>query len=270
MTVNFLTLGPDDVDGWIAQGRAWTGPWLFHHIPKTAGSSMAAELAARAGPYANIVPDYSATSSRTADSMIAAIDRFFDQTEAQTEAQTGGRVRSLSGHFAGAQFDHLRARLPDGHRAFTFLRHPVARIYSEYNYCMTPSHPPWRLFAERFPTIRDFVDAPQEHDKCAFYMFGTTRIDPQAAIARMAEAYAVIGLQERYPVSFLMISAMIWGPSLPAHRERSAPEAARIDPAIAAAIIERNPVDMALFEAVAGVYNRIGPTLWDRLRPLAS
>lgn len=261
MSQSFLTLEPRDIDAWIDRNRTAPGPWVFHHIPKTAGSSMAAELAAAAAPYVNIHPDYSATSLETTDSMMAAIDRFLDQT--------GGRVRSVSGHFAGRHFDHLRAGLPEGHRAFTFLRHPVARIYSEYNYCMTPRHPPWRMFAERFPTIRDFIEAPAEQDKCALYMFGTTRITPAEAIARMGQTYAVIGLQERYPVSFLLISALIWKPAVPSRRERTASEAATVDAATAAAIIARNPVDMALFEAVAKVYNRIGPTLWDRLRPLA-
>lgn len=256
----FFDLTDDEVADFVGEARAFPGLWVFHHVPKTAGSSLAGELASHAAPYCNIVADYTSGEGSHDERMWHAVD---DALARHAEVP----LRSVSGHLGAAQLGYIRSKVP-GSRAFTFLRHPVARLVSEYHYSISPKHPPHAAFRERFPNFQSFIEAPGERNKMSLYLFGTTALDPDEALARLGATYAMIGLQERYPASFLLLSSMIWGAGLPRMRERvgTKPQQA-LDPALERRILALNQLDLMLYRSVEQVYQRIAETIWGYLRP---
>jgi hypothetical protein len=257
--MGMLQLSASNLAAFVAEQRAQSGPWLLHHIPKTAGSSLAAEISAGVGAFENLVPDYSGGLAYH-----ESLDRLTRRVIERSG--TAGAPRAFSGHLNASQVANLRRKV-DGLRCVTFLRHPVARVISEYNYCLTTKHPPHREFAARYPTIEAYVADTSEMNKAATMMFGTARIDPSEAVAEMGRTYVMVGLRERYPVSFLLMSAMMWAPALPKVHERVGEPAAPPSPEVVRAILAANAVDLALFEAVSDVYDRLAPAIWATFNP---
>ena len=263
----FLSLTSEGLGDYVAQIRASGGLWLFHHIPKTAGSSLAAELAVNAGEFLNILPDYEQLDLPFQVRLDNAYKRFQKRVR---HGQTGeaAPLRSASGHLTARYVRETIKAFPQTN-VFTFLRHPVSRMISEYSYNCTAAHPPHREFVAQYPTFDSFAASPEEQNKMAYYLFGPVKIDKTEALEEMDQRYRMIGLQERYPASFLLLSSMIWSPSLPKMRERvsgtsSTPE---ISAASRARIIETNQLDLALFAAVEHVYARLSDAIWRDLRP---
>lgn len=264
MTVGFFDLGPDDVTEFVAANRAHPGLWLFHHIPKTAGSSLAGELSAHASPYHNILPDYEKLDVPFADRMNSALVTLTSRGRDATKEP----LRSASGHLLPSHVSRLKAELP-GTRTFTFLRHPLSRIVSEYSYNCSPNHPPYKEFQKAYPTFESFVLSPSEQNKQAFYMFETTDVSVELAVSEMARRYRMIGLQERYPASFLLLSSMIWKPSLPKMRQRVGDKSDKpvISDALRKLVLSNNWLDLELYNAVDRVFARITPAIWEHLKP---
>jgi hypothetical protein len=255
--MSFSALVPGNVGGYIAAQRQRHRAWVLHHIPKTAGSSLADELAARIGPYRNLSVDYAADTDSTVDLMDQAVERFLTDDPASW--------RSASGHLLSHHVERIARARPDV-GFLTFLRHPVARIISEYRYCRTDRHPPWQAFIARYPSIEDFVDDPREANKMSLYLFGRREITPAQAVVQLLNRYAFIGLQERYPLSFKLMSMMMWGGSQPSARTRVTPDsdgnAVEITPALQARIREKNPLDLAIYDAVFEIYGAIADEAW--------
>ncbi len=65
------------------------------------------------------------------------------QIAAAQLAPADTRCRSFSGHIRRPHIDFIQTELP-GTRFFTLLREPVARVVSDYRYCLSPSHPTHR------------------------------------------------------------------------------------------------------------------------------
>src|SRR5262249_46127665 len=136
----------------IASEMAADELWAFVHIPKTAGSSFASELAHLRPPYRNIHVDYSDEVTPHAEKMQAAVRKFVD--ELPTAA-----FRSCSGHINMNHAARIMQAAP-GMRVISFLRNPVARVISDFRYARTPVHPPHRDFIKQYPTIFEYVDSP--------------------------------------------------------------------------------------------------------------
>lgn len=255
--MSFGGLVPGQVGAFIRAQRGRYRAWVLHHIPKTAGSSLADELALHLPPYRNLAVDYAEDTESTVDLMDRAVERFL--------AEDPASWRSASGHLLALHVARIARARPDV-GFLTFLRHPVARIVSEYRYCRTDQHPPWKAFIARYPTIEDFVDDPREANKMSLYLFGRGEITPREAVARLFNRYAFIGLQERYPLSFKLMSMMLWGGSQPLARTRVTParadNAVEITPALQARIRQRNALDLAIYDAVAEVYAAIAEEAW--------
>jgi len=234
--------------------------WFLHHIPKTAGSSLASEISLAVGEesYINLVADYGAAGQN----YMASLDSLTAHAVERVNGPNPPRV--LSGHLGADHVDRLVTALPQL-KLFTFVRHPVARIISEYNYCCSPRHPLNAQFSARYPTIEEYLAEPGEMNKIARMMFGTDQIDPKEAVARMMDRYTMIGMQERYPASFLLMASMIWEPSMPHKQERVGAAKAPPSPELTRQIVQANALDMALFAHVQGVYDTITPEIWDVL-----
>ncbi|WP_118133407.1 hypothetical protein [Oceanicella sp. SM1341] len=257
--MSFNDLKRGHVAQYIEDHKTETGLWFLHHIPKTAGSSLAQELSARLRPYRNMAIDYQPDTSFTGDMMSAAVTQFIESGMAL-------KCRSASGHIFAPHVEQIAAAVPDV-QFFTYLRHPLSRIVSEYRYCRTEMHPPWRNFIARYPTIDAFVDEPLEANKMSRYLFGTVKIDPEEAKERLFTRYAFVGLQERYPLSYLLMSRMMWGGSAPEARSRVTPSTeeneVEMTADLHARIMENNALDLYLYKAVSAVYAEIATEAWE-------
>lgn len=219
---------------------------VFIHIPKTAGSSLSAELDRMRPPYHNIHRRYfygdTVTFSRIEDEIAAVID-----SGALAEA------RSCSGHFTWSLAAPLREARPDA-RAFTFLRDPVKRVISDYRYSRTPTHPTYKETIERFPTIESYVEAAETQDKMARFMMPGAVRTPAEIDAFISANYAFIGLLEMYPLSFNILSLLLGHDRMPSEHKRKTEDTAdnsvEDTPELRDMIAAHNQRDWALYEAV--------------------
>ena len=219
---------------------------VFIHIPKTAGSSLSAELNRMRPPYHNIHRRYfhgdTVTFSRIEDEIAAVID-----------SGALAHARSCSGHFTWDQAAPLRAARPDA-RAFTFLRDPVKRVISDYRYSRTPTHPTYKETIARFPTIESYVEANETQDKMARFMLPGNVRTPEQIDAFISANYAFIGLLEMYPLSFNILSLLLGHDRMPSEHKRKTEDTADNEveetPALREMIAATNQRDSALYELV--------------------
>ena len=219
---------------------------VFIHIPKTAGSSLSAELNRMRPPYLNIHRRYfygeTVTFSDIEDEMAAVIDDGALAT-----------ARSCSGHFSWMQAEPIRQARTDA-RAFTFLRDPVKRVISDYRYSRTPTHPTYKESIERFPTIENYVEAPESQDKMARFLMPASITAPAQIDAFLSTHFAFVGLLEMYPLSFNILSLLLGHDRMPSQHKRKTEDtednAVDETPALREMIAACNVRDAALYDAV--------------------
>ena len=233
-----------EIDGFLAAAAPGDAPLVFVHAPKTAGTSLRAELAARRQPEVHITVDHADTSRRFADRMDAAVQAFIEQAEAAP-------VRFASGHLLGHHLPLIAAALP-GARFVTLLRDPVARLLSDYRYSASPRHPNHAAFLARVPSFAAYVERASERNKMAQHLLPpelVQRADPADCVAALLRRYAFVGVQEMYPISFRVLTALLGRPAWPSLRENVGPADGppmEVPPALVARIRELHAVDVAL------------------------
>ncbi|WP_185209213.1 sulfotransferase family 2 domain-containing protein [Sphingomonas sp. NBWT7] len=219
---------------------------VFIHVPKTAGSSLSAELARMRAPYHNIHRRYfHGGDTVTFSSLEEEIDTIIDSGALAA-------ARSCSGHFTWDQAAPIRAARPDA-RFFTFLRDPVQRVISDYRYSRTPTHPTYRETIARFPTIESYVEARETQDKMARFLLPGDVRDRDAIEAFLTSRYAFVGLLEMYPLSFNILSRLLGENLLPSeHRRRTentGDNEVADTPELRAFILDHNKRDRDLYVA---------------------
>ena len=125
--------------------------WVFVHIPRTAGSSFAAELADLRPSHKHLRVDSTDQQLPNAKKMNRAVDQFARELETRA-------WKACSGHIKMAHVRRIRSVEPTA-RVITLIRNPVDRIVSDFRHARTPAHPPHREFIQKYPTIYDYVDA---------------------------------------------------------------------------------------------------------------
>jgi hypothetical protein len=263
-----MTRAGDLLDGrfvaWLAP-RAAPPLWLFVHVPKTAGSSLAADLALLIPPYRSIHIDH-------LDRSRPAPERYDAATEAFIAAQRETPCRIASGH---VQFRHAQRILQaiPGTAPFTMLREPVARLVSDYLYQRSPMHPLSAEVRARIPDFAAFVELKGQRNRIARHLLPPRMAeegDVAAGLAALRERYAFIGVQERYALGYRALTTLLAGrPSAPAARKRvndgAAEEKAQVmraleDPALRARIAALNAFDLGIHRAIAADWEAIaGP-----------
>lgn len=259
--LNFFNLDEHNLPQYVEEIAAGPNFWCFHHIPKTAGSSLGAEMSTRLAPYHNILPVYSETAVRHDEQMALAMDAFLGRY------RNGETFNSASGHLFRRHVDEIAATIQN-FRCFTFFRHPEARVISEYFYSCSERHPPHKEFRERFPTLLDFVNSPSEQNKMCQYLFSHGEMPESDEDLKefLGTRYELIGLQERYPVSYVLLSALWGAPGLPKQQTNVAESKPEIDAETRTQIRANNKNDERLFQLVADVYDRISPAIWSRYK----
>ncbi|WP_118133405.1 sulfotransferase family 2 domain-containing protein [Oceanicella sp. SM1341] len=261
--LTFADFRPGRVRDYIEAMRA-SGMWVFQHIPKTAGSSLSAELARHRGPYRNIHIAYMDRGSSLTDRRDAATQQFLDDLGSE-------QLRSASGHLRFENVESIREAIPDVH-LFTFVRDPVERVISEYHYSRSPEHADPEGFMKRFPTLGDFARSSEATNKMAVFIAGRRRIAPAHLPQYAFERFHFIGSQKLYTLSYRLLSTMLWHPTKQkaalrvSGRKNAADD---VDPEILEIIRDNNRADQALFNAVQVAYREVRDELNEVLKEYA-
>jgi hypothetical protein len=243
--------------------------WLFVHVPKTAGSSLASDLSGLTGAYRSIHIDHE-DRSRTAQ------ERFDDATAAFVAAQGAVPCRFASGHLQYRHVHRILGALP-GTRLFTLLREPVARLVSDYLYQRSPMHPLSAEVRARIPDFAAFVELRGQQNRMARHLLPPRLVeaaDIEGGLTILRNRYAFVGLQERYELGFRALATLVAGrPVRPSSRKRvnesAAAEKAEVmraleRPELRARIAELNALDLGLYAGIAAEWDAIaGPlAMW--------
>jgi len=263
----------------LLSGRieAWLAPapppplWLFVHVPKTAGSSLAADIEEMLPAYRSIHIDHADRSRPGPERFDAATEAFLQEHAART--------RFASGHVQWRQVARILAGVP-GTRLFTMLREPHARLLSDYLYQRSPMHPLAGEVRQRIPDFDAFIELKGQRNRIARHLAPRRLIeegDPAPVIAHILKRFAFVGVQERYELCFRALTARIGQVTRPGARrrvnegedeQREAAQARLADPALRARIAELNGVDIAIHAQVAAAWAGIAAPLEARLDAL--
>jgi hypothetical protein len=240
--------------------------WLFVHVPKTAGSSLGAEIGAALPPWRNLAIDH-------LDRSRPAPARYDSVVEAAIADHAAAPFRFASGHLQQRHVARLVAGIP-GTRVFTLLREPVARLVSDYLYQRSPLHPLAEEVRRRVPNFDAFLELPGQRNRAARHLVPAAVLeagDAQTAIAHLEAHYAFVGVQERYALGFRALCALLRIPhraptarvrvNEAAAEERDAIRARLADPALAARIAAAQALDLALYRHVAARWEAIAAPL---------
>lgn len=239
--------------------------WLFVHVPKTAGSSLRAELAAMLQPEANIHIDHGDTAKPFRERFDEAVEGFIAAARQRPH-------RFASGHIDMAQAARIRDALP-AVRCVTMLRHPVARFVSDFRYQRSPMHPTNAEFRRRVPTLEDYVAFRTEWNKTARHLVPRAvvdRGDAAACIEHILQTFDFVGIQEMYPLSFRTLTTLVGEPRIATQKLRvnEVTEENRIElsPVLTREIEANNPLDMAIYDAMLERLRAVREPLLDHLR----
>jgi hypothetical protein len=221
--------------------------WLFVHIPKTAGSSLSTEISRELTPYRNIHIDSNEKNVEYAMQVQNAVNRFI--------ADSGTRnFRSASGHINIDHVNQIRRALPAA-KTFTFLRHPVKRLVSDFRYQRTPLHPPYEEFIERFPTIESYVASEVSQNRMYRTLVRDEAVPLQEGLDQIANDFTFVGTLEMYPMSFNILFRLFGLDLMPEDHKRATPQtehnAVEDTPELRNRIVAVNSLDMALYRHFA-------------------
>jgi len=184
---------------------------LVMHIPKTAGTSLRAVVDG----------EYAVGES-------CAIYPGWPEARAEVAGfpASRGPFRAFIGHFAYGLHEEpeLRPFLHDRVRYAVFLRDPVRRVVSHFNYVALSRHPGHRKIMLRHPTLELFLQHSWARNvQTCFVLGGHFSFTDRAPLAagrvaadRLRDAYAVAGIAERFDES-VVLCASEFGWRLPAY-----------------------------------------------------
>jgi hypothetical protein len=244
--MSFREFGEMSLADFIERERAPDNLWIFLHIPKTAGSSFGKELARLRPPYRNIHVDYSDNSVPHWVKLDKSVELFVQDFKSKA-------YKSCSGHIRMAHVQRIKAAEP-GARAVTFLRNPVERIVSDFRYTRTQTHPSYKEYIEKYPTIVDYINDEKEQNKMSKFLGDSDSADINVVMKNVNKMMVFVGLVEMYPMSFNIISKLFGHNKMPKlHQNRTAPTENNIvvvDAQLKRKIVERNANDIQLYRRV--------------------
>lgn len=156
--MNFNVFSHHPLHNYAESIRRRGGPWVFQHIPKTAGTSLVQELRLCFPPYRNI------HITRDNPVSLPHHEALMESVEAFLEDHKGIQYNAASGHLFLPHIERIQQDIPTC-RLITFLRDPAERVISEFRYTRTPKHPTYKKYLAQYKTLEDFAADPQHQDK---------------------------------------------------------------------------------------------------------
>jgi hypothetical protein len=219
-------------------------PFLFLHIPRTAGTTFNGILERNFPPEAVL-----SLYTREDFAKNAVIDK----------ARLDG-VRLIQGHVLFTDYDALTF-YDAPVRAVTFLREPVSRVISEYFFLRTwPQQHLFSLLTRGNVSLADYVAGTHKLLRYKGSNFMTRVLSgmdpdsrPEAALARakanLRDRFAAFGLTADFDASLLLFADVLGLTDLLYERRNSLrrPEARRASPEERALVAARNTLDAALY-----------------------
>lgn len=234
--------------------------WLFVHVPKTAGSSLHADISGLLKPATHIVVQGQSRRVRREDLFDAAVQDFLNRHKTR-------QFRFVSGHLWARHVQTLRNAIP-GLRSFTMVRDPLARIVSDYRYQRSELNPAREDFIAKNPSLESFVTRPHVHNKTARALVPAAMIeagDVDAAVRFVIDRFAFVGVQERYALSVQALTTAMGSPQLPRAQVRvnkETPESrVLLTPAQQAELRQLNAFDGGLVKALSERWDGIAADL---------
>jgi hypothetical protein len=221
-------------------------PLIFLHVGKTAGSSFREELADRFQPCENVFVDFSKVELPLSPAKYAAI---MESNLADLSANRMLRCRMVSGHFGYKQIAAHR-NLLEG-RLITFLRNPISRLTSSYEYHGSAAHPDCDAFRAQYPTFRHYVQDPQNINELYRQLTAANFENGVEAAQWIMQNYYWVGLQENYVASVKLLFAMNGMRFSPQHTIRKSDSNQTVfDPSDIRLAEELNQTDLQLFNHI--------------------
>lgn len=223
--------------------------WVFHHIPKTAGSSLTRELRFCFPPYKNIHYDQFDDDVDRHEGLAQAVDSFLAE-------HADRNFRSCSGHLRAKHLRTIRDSVPEA-RMFTVLRDPVERYVSEFRYMRTSAFPNHQQFVERFADLSDYIEAPESHNKQWNFVTSANREASLEEIQSIFNRYSFIALVEQLDDCFEYLTGLTGFPKRPStHVNKTTTtgdNTVTVTPELRAQILSANAKDAALYDAVTSI-----------------
>ena len=219
-------------------------PFLFLHIPRTAGTTLN-RLLERHFPPETVLSLY----SRDDFSRHAVLD-----------AGAAARLRLIQGHVLLGDYERFTLYdLPV--RAFTFLREPVARVVSEYAFLRAwPGQHLYAMLNDQDVSLSQYVTSRHHLLRYKGSNFMTRVISgldpddrPEEALARaqanLRDRFVVFGLTEAFDASLLLLADALGLGDLLYERQNALrlPPARRATDDERALVAARNRLDAALY-----------------------
>lgn len=223
------------------------GLWIFHHVPKTAGSSMTRELNFCFPPYYNIHYDNFEKGADRNKGLSEAVDTFLEEHQTR-------HFQSCSGHLRRHHLKKVLDAVPDS-RVFTVLRDPVERLVSEYRYIRTPAFPRHEEMVVKYPDFESYIDDPNSQNKQWFFINGKNPAEPtDKAIRAVLNRYIFVADMSRLDDCFEYISGIAGFPKRTSSHvnktKDTSSNSVSMSPDLRQRIEDANALDVALYRTV--------------------
>ena len=213
---------------------------VFVHVPKTAGSSVQRDL------------------RRNFESGFQVDWQCIDQSWLQfLKMQKRSGYHHVRGHISWQQIKQLR-QAGIAYHAFSFLRHPVDRVMSNYAYCVSEASPCSAENREKYPSLSDFLADNLERNHMTGLLVGQCSSYEQA-IERLSTEYSFIGVTEFFELGQQVILPALGGQyqSLPRVNVTPTGRSFRVADGTINQIMESQAIDLEVFEFFQNQYRQL-------------
>lgn len=187
----------------LGDEHAQRKPLVFLHVAKTAGSSFREELADRFQPSENVFVDFSKIELPVSAEKYTAV---MESNLADLDSHRIAKCRMVSGHFSYNQLARTK-NIADG-RLVTFIRNPISRLTSFYEYHSSSAHPDNAAFKQQYPNFRHFIQCPENINGISRQLTPGIHDNGEEAAEWIKKNYYWIGFQENYVASVKLLFAM--------------------------------------------------------------
>jgi Sulfotransferase family len=214
---------------------------LFIHIPKTAGVSVGQTLQDSFDRFHGVEWNDIPNSFRN-------LSRY-----ALYHSSRADERHVIMGHFGWPEMQMFRNHeLPL--KCGTFLRDPVARTISNYNYNCSTAHPAHENFVQRFPTLETYVDQIPIDVQITQALGFISSLEN--ALEKLVRYYSFLGVTEKLSASLVHLEKSHGFSQMQEYRKNvgQAADRAEVSPTLVQKIRSRSHNDMRLHDLVMRLY----------------